>query len=513
MNKDDVIKKYNLSKYDLERLSEHEVNLLELDKQVEQIKNGTKYIKLVSSCKIDDGILKVDESQKDAIIKLYDISGVEKETLKFVPASGAASRMFKRIESFMNSDADVSVEELRSNSSYKYIYCFFNNLEKFAFYDDLKNAIHENGEKLSDLLVQKKLKLVLEYLLTDKGLGYSFKPKALIKFHKYIEENRTPFEEQVIEAIDYIKNDSGSIKLHFTISPELKAEFEREKDAIIKKLTDDINPNITYSFQKKSTDTIALDRELNLFRDESEILLRPGGHGALIQNLNEIDADIIFIKNIDNVQRQENVNTTVEYKKLLGGLLLKFQKEIHSYLSRLETNSSAELSKEVIKFIEQKLGYHQIDKKVDIEELKTFLNRPIRVCGVVVNEGHPGGGPFWVEDDNGNISKQIIEGDQVNKSDSEQYKIFQSSTHFNPVDIVCSVKDYEGQKFDLRKYVDDSAILVATKSYKGKELKALELPGLWNGAMADWITVFVEVPKETFTPVKEANDLLKEYHQ
>jgi len=515
MNTENIITKYNLSENDTEQLNSSGITLFKLKMQVGQIKKGTQFVKLIRSCKIDDGIFRIDDEERKELIDLFEKECKGKEIIKFVPASGAASRMFKRLESFMNSDVDLALDELKTNENYKYISQFFSNLSEFAFYDDLIGIIKENKSDIDSLLTQNKLKETLGYILTDKGLGYSFKPKALIKFHSYGNDNRTAFEEQIKESIEYIKDKTGNVNLHFTISPELRDDFENEKKQLIKKYGHSVELNITFSYQKKSTDTIALDKNDELFRDDSKILLRPGGHGALIENLNEINSDIIFIKNIDNVQREENLDLTVNNKKLLGGLLIEYQSRIHSYLNSLEETPSEEMISEIVAFIKHELGYDLSisGSKSSVELLKNFLNRPIRICGAVENVGHPGGGPFWVESKSGKVSKQIIEGDQVDKSDEGQKEIFQSSTHFNPVDLACGVRDYRGDKFDLTEYVDHSAVFVSTKSYKGRELKALELPGLWNGAMANWITVFVEVPKETFTPVKEVNELLREDHQ
>lgn len=513
MKAEEIIMKYELAKNDLEKLGRVGINLAKVEEQVNRLKKGTAYIDLDRSCKIGDGIISVKESDKNELLNRFDKAIEQKNIIKFVPASGAASRMFKKLESFMNSGSNSSLEELKSDRYNEFIYTFFSNLSKFAFYNELKDTIKKDGKVLSELLNRNKLKEILEYLLTDKGLGYSKQPKALIKFHQYDDESRTSFEEQILESLHYIKDRKGKVNLHFTISPDFESNFKKEEEKLKKKYAGTVKLNISYSYQKKSTDTLALDSDNKLFRDNDELLFRPGGHGALIENLNEIDCDIILIKNIDNVQREENIELTIQNKKILGGLLVKYQSQIHNYLNELENSSSNELLNKTKRFIENELGYELTNAVTSRETLIYFLNRPIRICGVVVNEGHPGGGPFWVKSNDGRITKQIIESAQVNQKNDKQKEIFNSSTHFNPVDLVCAVKNYKGEKFDLTKYVDNDAVLVAEKSHKGRELKALELPGLWNGAMADWITIFVEVPKETFTPVKEVNDLLKDYHQ
>lgn len=517
MDKNEIIRFLNLTDNDLELLEKYEIDIHTIKKQFDQLIEGTKFIKLNRACIIDDGVRKIDENKKPELIKTQEEYCKEKRVGKFVPASGAASRMFKELESFLNSDKNITLYQIRTDDKYEYILRFFDRLEDFAFYDDLNFVLSQSGLNLTHLKTENNFKTILEYLLTEKGLNYSNLPKALIKFHCYDKEKRTSFEEQVVEAINYIKDTDSEVNLHFTISPEMIERFEAEKKYLIEKYSGKNKLNISFSFQNKSTDTIALDVDNNLFKEDEELLFRPGGHGALIKNLNELNHDLVYIKNIDNVQREENLALTVEHKKLIGGLLIQVQKKIHSYLKKLEIGNDKEYLSEIIEFINQELGYdYTWDDNLSVEQIKnriiTFLNRPIRVCGVVVNEGHPGGGPFWVENIDRTLSKQIVESGQIDKGNPEQVRIFKTSTHFNPVDLACSLKDFKGNKFDLTKFVDNSAVFVADKSQSGRELKALELPGLWNGAMAHWITIFVEVPKETFTPVKEANDLLHDYH-
>lgn len=510
---------YALTDKDIERLKNHGIEPDKLVEQINQIRQGTKYITLARPCIVSDGIIRIEEGEKAELRSLYEKVSEKKRVVKFVPASGAASRMFKKLEGFMNSPQNPTLDEIASDKHYEYINRFFSNLKNFAFYDDLQAVIDTHGKNLNKLLSQNKLKEILEFLLTDIGLNYSKLPKALIKFHSYNSEKCTSLEEQVRESIQFIRDKSGKVNLHFAVPPEFKDDFVNESKKLITKYCKTADLNITFSYQKKSTDTIALDPKGEVYRDDGSLLFRPGGHGALIENLNELNYDLIFVKNIDNVQMEENLDLTIGHKKLLGGILVKYQDQIHSYLAALDNSVGDKLLKEILQFISGALGYDIFSTfftkkpEVPVDKIKEFLNRPIRVCGVVINEGHPGGGPFWIKEKNGSTSKQIVESEQIDKSDGEQNRIFQSSTHFNPVDIVCAVKDYKGNKFDLTKYVDHSEVLVATKSHNGEELKALELPGLWNGAMADWITIFVEVPKETFTPVKEVNDLLQNYHQ
>lgn len=512
MERNEIIDLLKLSKNDLALIEKNEIDLKLIKQQYDQIMKGTNFVKLRKACVLNNGIIKIEKSRKEELIKTQDEYCKSNDIIKFVPASGAASRMFKKLESYLNSDS----ESLQLGEN-KYVMHFFEQLEKFPFYDDLNSVIKNNGLDIITLKNEENYKTILEFLLTEKGLNYSNLPKALIKFHSYKNEKRTSFEEHVVEAIKYISNSDSEVNLHFTISLEMKEIFEDKKKYLIKKYGNKYKLNISFSYQKKSTDTIALDMNDDLFRDDDTLLFRPGGHGALIENLNELNHDLVYIKNIDNVQREENLLLTVEYKKLIGGLLIQAQKKVYDYLMKLEAGVNKKYLSEVIEFINQELGYEftwddNLSDEQNENRVVTFLNRPIRVCGVVVNEGHPGGGPFWVENVDGTFSKQIVESGQVDKSNSEQERIFKTSTHFNPVDLACSLKDFKGNKFDLTKYVDNSAVFVADKSQSGRELKALELPGLWNGAMAEWITIFIEVPKETFTPVKEVNDLLLDYH-
>lgn len=512
MKEQQIIEKYNLTKNDLDEITERGISPEEINVQVNLLKKGTQYVELVKACTTDDGITKVNKELESELIRSQNEIARNGKFIKFVPASGAASRMFKKLEEFMNSN--IGYDE-----SGDFVKTFFQKLDHFAFYDDLKKTVEKKSDSIKELLKNKEHKKLVKYLLTEEGMNYSSLPKALIKFHSYQSINKNSFDEQIAEAVHYIKDKNNVAHLHFTIPEVLENEFDKEKMKIVKDyFQDGIELKINYSFQKKSTDTVALDKNEELFRIDDKILFRPGGHGALIENLNELDAEYIYIKNIDNVQREEQIDATVRYKKVIGGLLIKLQKQIFDYLSKPDKEIEDNTLDEIEKFAKNELNMKiDINERLTTEERKNhlfnLLNRPIRVCGVVVNEGHPGGGPFWVKGQDGSITRQIIEGDQVDKNNPKQREIFESSTHFNPVDLVCGLKNYKGEKFDLTKYVDDSAVFISNKSKNGKELKALELPGLWNGAMSEWITIFVEVPKETFTPVKEVNDLLLDYHQ
>ena len=365
-------------------------------------------------------------------------------------------------------------------------------------------------------------KEVAANLLNAAGLNYGALPKGLLKFHKYENGTRTPLEEHLVEGALYAAGKNGKVNVHFTVSPEHKDLFRALVEEKVKDYSSRYNVDycVTFSEQKPSTDTIAADMDNHPFRDEKgKLLFRPGGHGALIENLNDLDADIVFIKNIDNVVPDRLKDDTVLYKKLIAGVLVTLQKQAFEYLELLDSGKyTREQVEEIIRFVQQKLFCRRADIK-DMEDgdlvlyLKKKLNRPMRVCGMVKNVGEPGGGPFLAYNADGTVSLQILESSQIDMNDPEKKAMFEKGTHFNPVDLVCALRDYKGRKFNLPDYVDKSTGFISRKSKNGKDLKALELPGLWNGAMSDWNTVFVEVPLSTFNPVKTVNDLLRPQHQ
>jgi hypothetical protein len=487
--------------------------------QIQNFAKGFPFLELKKAATIGDGILKIsDEETKDLVSKYEEGSG-SKKIVKFVPASGAASRMFKDLFSYFQSE-DFEIN-FQNQAKYKSVDLFFDRLNDFAFFEDLKQVMKENNKDLEEFLRNKNYKEILKYYLTDKGLNYGELPKGLLKFHKYADEARTPVQEHMVEGATYTKDQSGSVYLHFTVSPEHKEKFSQQIEETRKDYEDKygVKFTITFSEQLTSTDTIAVDISNRPFKNEDGTLLfRPAGHGALIENLNNLDADIVFIKNIDNVVPDRLKDQTYLFKKVLGGILLKYQKQIFGYLETLTSSSNKEEKlTEIENFLEEKLC---LVKEYDFrssEELKSFLikklNRPIRVCGMVKNEGEPGGGPFWAKNSDGTLSLQIVESSQVDQENLTQKEILTNATHFNPVDLVCGIKNYKGEKFDLLKFRDPNTGFITQKSKDGKELKAQELPGLWNGAMADWNTIFLEVPIITFNPVKTVNDLLRNEHQ
>ncbi len=490
--------------------------------QIEMFKKGTPYVNLIRPCTIGDGIRRLSDSEAEKFASLYEERARQFKKVKFVPASGAATRMFKALSRFYNEKIGFDhIKRLseEGDQDAKDLIIFLENIEKFAFYDELCKLLQEKGLNIDDLLKKRDLKTILHYILTEEGLGYSNLPKALIKFHKYKDETRTAFEEHLVEASGYAINKDGC-HLHFTVSPEHEKRFLTFFDQIKDKYEGRycFKYNVEFSLQAHSTDTIAVDMENRPFRlEDGSLLLRPAGHGALLQNLNSIDADIIFISNIDNVVPDRLKPVVSFWKKVLAGFLIMVKEKMDLFLKDLSENlhDKAQIY-EIIQFCKEYF-FVDIPEFKDLnkakEQILKYLNRPLRVCGMVKNVKEPGGGPFWIKDSHGNISIQIVESAQVNMSSQEQRNIFNSATHFNPVNIVCSIKDWKGKKFDLEEFRDKEAVFITIKSKDGRELKALELPGLWNGGMAYWNTIFIEVPFITFNPVKKVTDLLRETHQ
>lgn len=476
-----------------------------LNAQLNCFRTGFPWLKLAGAASPGNGITIPSETEKKDYLSAWDayLEGSGK-VLKFVPASGAASRMFKNLFEYLDNEKKTD-----------FIQKFEENIDKFAFIDDLKAAISKNGGDSS-------VKTAIATLLGEEGLSYGKLPKGLLKFHKYEDGARTPVEEHLVEGALYAGGKNGNVNVHFTVSPEHRPLFEALVAKVAPKYEKKfgVKYSVSFSEQKASTDTVAANPDNTPFRGkDGKILFRPGGHGALIENLNDLDADVIFIKNIDNVVPDRLKAETVEYKKLIAGVLVSKQKKAFQYLELLDSGkyTHAQLE-EIIRFLRDELCCRNPELK-DLEDaelaiyLKKKLNRPMRVCGMVKNVGEPGGGPFLAYNQDGTISLQILESSQIDKNNAEYLQMFQNGTHFNPVDLVCAVKDYKGNKFNLTKYVDSQTGFISSKSKDGKELKALELPGLWNGAMSDWNTIFVEVSLGTFNPVKTVNDLLRPQHQ
>lgn len=508
----------NWTDKELKLFKEKGITVSGIEEQIKNFKNGFSYMRLKRAAIGGNGICLPDENEIKEFEQIF--SQEPKLTkVKFVPASGAATRMFKALFEFESSGNISGNAKLLDNPVYNHVKEFFDHLSKFAFYPELAEILKKQGKDINDLLKKHKYNEILDPLLGSEGLNYRNLPKGLLHFHSYTNEARTAVEEHLVEGAMYAKNADDNVKIHLTVSPEHKEAFEKLISTVRARYEKELKVTyqISYSVQKPSTDTIAVDKENNPFREKNgDILFRPAGHGALLDNLNELNDDIIFIKNIDNVVPDRIKQTTVLYKKVLAGLLIKYREKIFNYLNILEKGANDSQLKEIKDFLSAKLCT-DIGKKTDNGQLAKLLqqklNRPIRVCGMVKNVGEPGGGPFLVKNADGSVSLQIVESSQVDPKDPEQQAMLASATHFNPVDIVCCIKNYKGEKFNLHNFVDKNAGFISKKSKDGKSLKALELPGLWNGSMSDWNTVFVEVPLLTFNPVKIVNDLLRPEHR
>ena len=483
-----------------------------INRQIGNFIRGFPWAELVRPAAIGDGIFAFDEEEIARHEDFFNSHLESQRPVKFVPASGAASRMFKKLFEFKEgSPDDGSVKEL------------IDRIEETAFYRELDKSLYTlYGKGIDSLKEEKQFSPVIEAILAEEGLNYASLPKGLLLFHSYPDGSRTAAEEHLVEAASYARDSAGIARIHFTISPEHRAKFAELFDRVREKYEQrfGVTFEISFSEQKPSTDTIAVDEQNQPVRNpDGSLLFRPGGHGALISNLNDIDADIIFIKNIDNIVPDRLKGETILYKKVLGGYLLRMKQIVHGFLDKASRGAVSDAdTAEIIRFMRERLflalpeGFEGSGKENQLEILVSMLDRPMRVCGMVKNEGEPGGGPFWVRSGDGSDSLQIIESSQVNVNDPAQKAVMDRATHFNPVDLVCCTRDFRGNTIDLRKFVDPATGFIAVKSSGGKVLKAQELPGLWNGAMAKWITVFVEVPVVTFNPVKTVNDLLRGEH-
>ena len=517
---DKLLKKMNqFSENDIQLLEKKGITKTKVREQIETFENGIPFVKLVKAAVVGDGISNFSTDDENRIIADFESAQKGLSLLKFVPASGAASRMFKALFNFLDgykpSNEDLNAYFKRTNDTALKV--FSDKLKEFPFYSKVQKRI--KGKMLNE---GEALYSFVKELLSEEGLNYGFYPKGLLPFHTYGNTTATPFHEHLKEGALYAKTEKTA-NLHFTISEQHSEMFKKEFRTIEEKLSTETKTTfkVDYSYQKSATDTIAVDLNNMPFRNsDGSLLFRPSGHGALIENLNEQDADIIFIKNIDNVVVPKFAKEVGDSKKILAGVLLKIQKKVFKYTKLLDSDAiNAELLTKIKLFLEQKLNVRFSDNfssynlAQQIKIVKNKIDRPIRICGMVKNEGEPGGGPFWIKDKNGHISLQIVESAQIDSSNENQMTILKNSTHFNPVDLVCGVRNYKGEKYNLLNFVDTKQGFITKKTKEGKILKALELPGLWNGAMAFWNTIFIEVPLVTFNPVKTVNDLLKPSHQ
>ena len=499
---------------DLKYIQNRGNSIEKIQQQLDFFIQGIPKINLVRPAKVGDGIWQFSEEDATVFQNYFDKHKVNYAIEKFVPASGAASRMFKFLNEFLN-DFDAENDTINgyiNKRNAKDISIFIFGLKNFPFYRELKDKTIQLHPDYYLLSSDAKYNVLIRTLLSKEGLDFANKPKGILPFHMRDEKIITPIEENIFEAVFFIKENQKT-KIHFTITEEFQLDFE--------KITNHFSDfEISFSYQNQSTDTLAVNEDNTPFRiEDDKLFFRPGGHGALIDNLNALQSDIIYIKNIDNVS-QNHRKLIEKNKKLLGGVLILMQYKIFNYLKLLSIGNVTEAQIYEIKdFAENKTAFplpeefNFFQTEYKIEYLIKVLNRPIRVCGMVKNEGEPGGGPFWMQDEKGRQTLQIVESSQIDLNNKSQKNIAKEATHFNPVDIVCGVKNFKGEKFDLTQFVDPKAAFITEKTKYGKPIKAFELPGLWNGAMAKWTTIFVEVPLETFNPVKTVNDLLKSSHQ
>ena len=506
----------NLTKKDIQQLKKHGLSIEKVFRQLESFSLGIPFVDIVTPASVGNGIEVIAKENQQKLIAFYENKKDSLDIVKFIPASGAATRMFKFLFDFIedyNPEKEILNNYLKKDD-YKDLSSFVDSLRDFAFLSVVRKKIREKYPDFKHGTKGLRAHLFVKTMLEKSGLNYANMPKGLIPFHKYNKYSTTAFEEHLYETA-YYASVKDNAYLHFTFSEEhvpfFKDEFEAVKKRVSKKTKTEFH--ISYSFQKKETDTIAVNIDNTLFRDDTNnLVLRPSGHGALIENLNDVDADIIFIKNIDNVAVEEYVEEIAYFKKVLAGKLLWIQEKAFYFLKEaLKEDVTQDEISEMKSFLWNELNIKESPNNPNL--IARILDRPIRVCGVVKNTGAPGGGPFWVKDEYRGVSLQIVEMAQIDSKDSRQKAMISEATHFNPVDIVCGVRDFKGKKYDLSKYIDPKAGIISQKSQDGKTLKALELPGLWNGAMTGWNTAFVEVSLQTFNPVKTVNDLLNKEHR
>ncbi|MFA9187003.1 DUF4301 family protein [Flavobacterium sp. FBOR7N2.3] len=517
------IKSMGLSEQDFEQINQHGISLENIQKQLAIFKKGIAKMELLEAATVGNGILKLSKEEFVEKATFFDEHKSDLKLLKFVPASGAATRMFKFLLTFLN-EYNLEEESINAYINRKKdtkLRVFIVGMDKLPFFDSIYKKLKEEFPDFDSLSRDYKNYHFIKFMLGSEYFNFASKPKGILPFHKYATAIATPIEEHLYEC-GYYSSTNNQSYLHFTVSESHQKQFEHIINNVKGKVEKETNTSIevSYSYQHKSTDSIAVSMNNKVFRtQDGKLLFRPGGHGALIENLNQLDADIIFVKNIDNVILHNN-DTIALYKKALAGILLELQQEIFACLNLIDLYTAENNQIEEIKnFLKMKLNMeikadfdlYTFENKIKV--LKAILNRPMRICGMVKNEGEPGGGPFWVKNGQKEISLQIVESSQVDLNDKKQAKIMANATHFNPVDLVCATKNYKNEKFDLHQFVDENSGFIVEKNYLGKDIKSYELPGLWNGAMANWLTVFVEVPLITFNPVKTVNDLLKEAHQ
>jgi hypothetical protein len=518
---------FELTDADRDQLAQIGISPQEALRQLDRLASPPSFLQLARPAIVDDGIVRVPPDDVAELHAIHAQAARECRFTKFVPASGAATRMFRELLFYQEGDGrgatwpDIRQRASQGQPEATVLATLLTEIKRFAFHDVLEAALHQGGAELDALARDGAHVEILDALLGPQGLDYARLPKGLLKFHAYPNGCRTAFEEHLVEAANYVRDAQGICRLHVTVSPEHRPAFDALLDSVRQRFTVRYGARleVEFSVQKASTDTLAIDLSDRPIRDGAgRLLLRPGGHGALIENLNDLGGDVVFVKNIDNVQPDQRRGATLEWKRTLAGYLVRLQRRVFEYVNRVRRPYAPEnLLDEIERFSREQLHVERNEAVTGNtprrERLLDRLDRPLRVCGVVPNTGEPGGGPFWVRQSDGTVDLQIVEGAQIEPGNREQQSILRSSTHFNPVDLVCAVRDVDGRPYDLRRFVDPETAIVTQKSAGGRDLKALERPGLWNGAMAHWNTVFVEVPLETFSPVKTVLDLLRDEHQ
>jgi uncharacterized protein DUF4301 len=523
-----------LSAADLEQLAGRGIDAREAERQLRLLREPPSPPRLLRPCTIADGIRRFDAAEQQALREVWQSDGAGEDAVKLVPASGAASRMFGSLLPLLDEDpfptaAELSRRAAAGDASAADLERLWRELPRFPFFDELAAICVARGTPLAQLRERRDGRRLLRLLLSDDGLGLAARPKGLIPFHHYRDQgsgSRTAAEEHVWEGADSLADEEGAARYHFTVAPEARDRFAAELAAAADRLlrARGVVAEVSFSVQDPGTDTLAITPDGEPFRnDDGSLLLRPSGHGALLANLAALPARWVLLKNVDNVQPERSHELVAHWQEVLGGLLVRLELAADEHLdaiSRAEGDDAEEATAAAAaaRFLVEELGIAAAAGWVDLEtcererRLRDRLHRPLRVCGVVENRGEPGGGPFWVQRGGSEPSAQIVERAEIG-DDPAQAEVFASSTHFNPVQIAAGLRDGHGRPFDLRRYVDERAVFIARKSHAGRPLLALERPGLWNGAMAGWNTVFVEVPAETFAPVKTIFDLLRPEHQ
>lgn len=513
---------------DYEQMERLGISEAEVERQLSIFRKGVEPLKLEKPCTVGDGIEQLDSDQKTDLVSRWQKGAAEGRLSEFVPASGAATRMFAFLHRLRKelpriNRAEIAAGVARGEGDSEDFKKFIASLDLFAFVEPLREVMAEASISLDGKVASGEYTEIVDFLLEPKGLDFGSLPKALIPFHRYGDHLRTPVEEHLVEATHTVADGNGNCRLHFTVAPEIEEAVVKHGLQAAREYGErlGVNYELGFSVQSPATHTLAVEPDNRpLRRDDGSLLFRPGGHGALLENLNRLRGDVVLIKNIDNVVTDSQRDLVVRYQRVLAGKLLELQDRVFHYLKLLSIGPvTVGEEKEIIDFASnglQAISEEEFSGLTEEERLSRIfqaLNRPLRVCGMVINRGEPGGGPFWVREPSGKLSLQIVEGSQVDDTSPEQVAIFKSSTHFSPVNLVCGLRDFQGRPFDLSQYLDAQAVFIARKTEEGRNLKALERPGLWNGGMAYWNTVFVEIPEETFNPAKTINDLLRRGHR